>query len=295
MLTEQRNPRSTHIDTLSTLQILQIINDEDAIITRVVRDALPSIAQAVDTITERLQRGGRLIYVGAGTSGRLGVLDAVECVPTYSTPPELVQAIIAGGYEAITNSIEGAEDNAEAGRDDLLALDIAPVDAVVGIAASGRTPYVLGALDTANKIGALTVGISCNTPAPLLNISQIDIALLVGPEIITGSTRMKAGTAQKLVLNMISTTTMIKLGKVYGNLMVDVRPSNEKLVDRARRIICDVTGVSYEQASDLLTQSGQEVKTAIIMSILEVTAEQARALLHQKKGLLHQVIGKKES
>lgn len=292
MLTEQRNPRSTQIDQLSALEILQVINEEDATIAGIVREALPAIAKAVDGIVERMRDGGRLIYVGAGTSGRLGILDAVECVPTYSTPPELVQAIIAGGETAVTHSVEGAEDNAEAGRDDLLTLNISAQDAIVGIAASGRTPYVLGALDTANKIGALTVGISCNLPAPLLNISQIDIALPVGPEVVTGSTRMKAGTAQKLVLNMISTTTMVKLGKVYGNLMVDLRPSNAKLVDRARRIICDVTGLSYEQATDLLDQSNNEVKTAIVMGMLNIGADEARGMIQAKQGMLGQIIQK---
>jgi len=290
MLTESQNPRTADIDQLSTLEMVRRINDEDAQVAGAVRSALPQIAQAIDAIADRLRRGGRLIYVGAGTSGRLGVLDAVECVPTFSTDPSLVVALIAGGTRAITQSVEGAEDSRETGRAELLALDLTADDAVVGIAASGRTPYVLGAVEAAHEIGALTVGVACNVPSTLLDTAQIAIGVPVGAEVITGSTRMKAGTAEKLVLNMLSTGTMIKLGKVYGNLMVDVRPTNGKLVDRARRIIAQVAVVEYDEAARLLDASGSEVKTAIVMAQRGVPAEAARALLNAAHGRLRAVI-----
>jgi len=235
MLTEGRNPRTENIDQLPTLDLLTVMNAEDAAVAQVVRAALPAVAQAVDAIVAAIQKGGRLIYVGAGTSGRLGVLDAVECVPTFGVDPGLVVGIIAGGNAALTNAIEGAEDRTHDGRSDLQAVNLTEQDVVVGIAASGRTPYVLGAIEFANQLGAVTVGIACNQPSPLLDMAPIRIALPVGPEVITGSTRLKAGTAQKMVLNMLSTATMIRLNKVYGNSMVDVRVTNAKLADRARR------------------------------------------------------------
>jgi N-acetylmuramic acid 6-phosphate etherase len=290
MLTESQNPHTSDIDQLSTLELVQRINDEDATVAGTVRSALPQIAQAIDGIAERLRRGGRLIYVGAGTSGRLAVLDAVECVPTYSTDPSVVVALLAGGGRALTEPVEGAEDNADAGRAELLAHSLTANDAVVGIAASGRTPYVLGAVEAANEVGVLTVGIACNVPSPLLDAVQIAIGVPVGAEVITGSTRMKAGTAQKLVLNMVSTGAMIRLGKVYGNLMVDVRPTNTKLVDRARRIIAQVGKVDYDEAARLLDASGSEVKTAIVMARRGVSADEARALLHAADGHLRAVI-----
>lgn len=291
MLTEQRNPRSFGIDQRPTLEILHIMNDEDATVAGAVRQALPAIAQAVDMIAERLRGGGRLFYVGAGTSGRLGILDAAECVPTFSVPPDLVQGIIAGGAAAMTQPVEGAEDSPEAGRHDLMARNLTAQDAVVGIAASGRTPYVVGALNYAREIGTGTAAISCNAPAPVLDAAEIQIAALVGPEILTGSTRLKAGTAQKLILNMLSTATMIKLGKVYNNLMVDVKVSNAKLSDRARRIVREVTGVSLEEAAALLEQTDHEVKPAIVMALLGVSADEARARLAAAKGMLGAVIG----
>ncbi len=291
MLTEQQNPNTSHIDRLSTQEMLTVINQQDASIARTVAQAIPQITLAVDAIVERLQAGGRLIYIGAGTSGRMGILDAVECVPTYGTPPALVQGIIAGGYNAIMRSVEGAEDSREGGRDDLMALNPIAPDCVVGIAASGRTPYVLGAIELANEIDAASIGIACNDPSPLLEAAQIAIPLPVGPEVVTGSTRMKAGTAQKLVLNMLSTGTMIKLGKVYGNLMVDVQPTNEKLVDRASRIIAQVVGVSYEQAVDLLKEAGNNVKVAIVMGKLSVPRSEAKEKLEATNGHLHAVIG----
>lgn len=291
MLTEQANPRSQGIDQRSTLEMLQIINAEDQKVALAVAQALPQIAQAVDGIVEQMQKGGRLFYVGAGTSGRLGVLDAVECVPTYGTPPELVQGIIAGGEGAITHSIEGAEDDAQAGREILVAHGLTSNDAVVGIAASGRTPYALGAVGYAREIGALTIGIACNDPSPLLKGVDIPIGVVVGEEVIAGSTRMKAGTAQKLVLNMLSTAVMIKLGKVYDNLMVDVRASNEKLVIRARRLVERLTGVDEATASALLAQADNDVKTAVVMHRKGVDADAARELLAGAGGRLRAVIG----
>lgn len=286
MLTESRNPRTEHIDQLSTLDLLGVMNDEDATVASAVRAALPAIAQAVDEISARMRQGGRLIYVGAGTSGRLGVLDAVECVPTFSVPVGLVVGIIAGGALALTQPVEGAEDSRDGGRDDLLAHNITTNDSVVGIAASGRTPYVIGALEAAHQAGALTVAVACNSPAPILDAARIKIAALVGPEVITGSTRLKAGTAQKLILNMLSTGVMIKLGKVYGNLMVDVMVTNIKLTDRARRIICEVTGIDYEEATRLLEQSGNQVKVAIVMHTLSLSADEARQRLGAHNGVL---------
>jgi N-acetylmuramic acid 6-phosphate etherase len=290
-LTEQRNPASQNIDQLSTLEMLGIINDEDAKVALVVRNALPDIARAIDAVVTGIQNGGRLIYVGAGTSGRLGVLDASECGPTFSTPPGLVSALIAGGQTAVGTPIEDAEDHPEMGRDAVTALGLTQHDVVVGIAASGRTPYVLGALEAAHQIGAVTVGISCNVPAPLLDMAQIGIGLPVGPEVITGSTRLKAGTAQKMVLNMLTTGSMIRLGKVYGNLMVDMRVANRKLVDRAKRIISEITGVSEDEAGRLLAVADNEIKTAIVVSKRNVTPEKARSLLAEAGGRLRDIIG----
>ena len=290
MLTEQPNPRSAHIDRLSTLEILTIMNDEDATVAAAVRAALPDIAQAVDTIAERLRGGGRLIYVGAGTSGRLALLDAVECVPTFSTDPGQVQAIIAGGQAALTGAVEGAEDDAEAGRAAIRRLGVTARDTVVGVAASGRTPFVIGALEAAQTAGAATVAIACNAPAPLLDVAQVRIAALVGPEVIAGSTRLKAGTAQKMILNMLSTASMIRLGKVYGNLMVDLQVTNQKLARRARQIVSAVGGVSDAEAGRLLAQTGNQVKPAIVMARRGVTAEEARAMLRAAQGMLGPII-----
>lgn len=294
MLTEQSNPHSTQIDRLSALEIVQLMNAEDATVAAVVRAALPEIARAVEAAADRLRRGGRLIYVGAGTSGRLGMLDAVECVPTFSTEPDMVQALIAGGMAALTQAVEGAEDDPDAGRRDLLALNVTERDIVVGIAASGRTPYVLGALGAANEHGAVTVGIACNTPSPVLDAAQIAIPAPVGPEVIAGSTRLKAGTAQKMILNMLSTATMILLGKVYGNRMVDVKVTNQKLADRARRIVSEVVGVNEEQAARLLALADNQVKTAIVIGLLDITPDEARVRLASAQGRLSALIGEKD-
>ncbi len=290
MTTEDTNPNSANIDRLPTLDMLAVINAEDAHVAQAVATALPAIATAVDAIAAQLQQGGRLIYIGAGTSGRLGVLDAAECVPTYGTPPEMVQGIIAGGPTALVHSVEGAEDAPEGGEIDLKAITLTAQDVVCGIAASGETPYVLGAIHYAKQLGCITIGIACNAPSTLLEQVRIPIGVPVGPEVIAGSTRMKAGTAQKLVLNMLSTGTMIRLGKVYGNLMVDVQVSNSKLAGRARRLVAQIAGVDAVQAQTLLDAADGEVKTAIVMQVQQVDAQQARQLLQQVDGHLRQLI-----
>jgi N-acetylmuramic acid 6-phosphate etherase len=291
MLTEEPNPRSKEIDRLDTSEILRVMNEEDKTVANVVEKALPAISQAVDAIVERLHKDGRLIYIGAGTSGRLGLLDAVECVPTFSTSPELVQGILAGGEAAFIRSVENIEDISEAGEADLRAVNLTAQDVVVGIAASGRTPYVLGALAYARSIGAYTIGISCNVPAPVLENVDTAIPIPIGSEVIAGSTRLKSGTAQKMVLNMLSTATMIKLGKVYGNLMVDVKITNEKLGKRARNILMHLTAIDENQAEALLQAADGNVKTAVVMQKRSVTVEEARRLLNEAQGHLNKVIG----
>ena len=282
LATEARNPASEHIDQLSTAQMLQLINDEDARVPSAVAAELPHIAAAVDAIAARFAQGGRLFYIGAGTSGRLGVLDASECPPTFSVPPSLFQGIIAGGDSALRISSEAAEDSAQQGAADLIAAAFTPTDALIGIAASGRTPYALGAVAHARSLGALTIGLSCIPNSPLAQAADIAITPATGPEVLTGSTRMKAGTATKLVLNMLSTGVMIKAGAVFGNLMVNLQPTNGKLVDRAQRIIMAATGVDQPAAAQLLTEAGT-VKTAITMQTLNVdrtTAETRLAAAH---------------
>jgi N-acetylmuramic acid 6-phosphate etherase len=265
LLTEQPNPASASIDSLSTEAMLRVINAEDRKVAEAVEREVPAIARAVDAIVARLEAGGRLFYIGAGTSGRLGVLDASECPPTFSVPPELVQGIIAGGETALSRATETTEDDPAIGVRDLLAHGFGAGDVLVGIAASGRTPYVLGAIAEARRMGATTIGISCTPDSELSAAVEIAIAPLPGPEVVAGSTRMKAGTAQKMVLNMLSTGTFIRLGYVYGNLMVNVQPKNTKLVDRARRIVAQAAGVSYERAGELLEEAGNNVRTAILM------------------------------
>src|SRR5436305_346636 len=255
LLTEQQNAASRDIGSKPTAEVLKIINDEDQKVAPSVAREIPQIAKAVDGIADAIERGGRLFYIGAGTSGRLGVLDAAECPPTFNVPPDLVQGIIAGGEAALAHATEATEDDPEQGKRDLLARGFTRRDVLVGIAASGRTPYVLGAVAAARELGALTIGISCTPDSELSRAVKIAITPLVGPEVIAGSTRMKAGTATKLVLNMITTAVMIRLGYVYGNLMVNVEPKNSKLEDRAKRIIAESAGVSYEQAGELLGKS----------------------------------------
>jgi len=268
LLTEQVNPDSRDIDAQPTLEIIRILNREDQKVAQAVEEELPQIGLAVDAVVQAVKAGGRLFYIGAGTSGRLGVLDAVECPPTFSVSPELVQGIIAGGEAALAHATEATEDDPESGRSDLLARGFTGRDVLVGIAASGRTPYVLGAVKQAREMGAVTVGISCTPDSELARAVDIPITPLTGPEAIAGSTRLKAGTATKLVLNMISTGAMIRLGHVYGNLMVNVQPRNAKLQARACRIIAAACGVSVERAADLLALSGLSVKTAIVMGRL---------------------------
>ncbi len=264
-ITEQRNPDSEHIDRLPTADLLALINRQDQTVPGAVAGALPGITKAVDAIVERFQRGGRLFYIGSGTSGRLGVLDAVECPPTFGVPPGRVQGILAGGNDAVFKAVEGAEDDREAGARDLRSRDCGPVDTVVGISASGRTPYVLDALDYARSIGALTVSLTSNPGSALTSAADIAIVPATGPEIIAGSTRMKAGTAQKLVLNMISTAVMIRMGYVLGNLMVKVQLNNAKLIDRGRRIVSEVTGCAIEEAAEALQAAANDVRIAILI------------------------------
>jgi N-acetylmuramic acid 6-phosphate etherase len=290
LLTEQPNPASAHIDTLATADVLAIINKEDQKVAGAVASEIPQIAQAVDQIADRLRLGGRLFYIGTGTSGRLGVLDAAECPPTFHVEPDQVQGIIAGGQAALARASEASEDDPETGRRDLAARGFASEDALVGIAASGRTPYVLGAVAEANRLGALTVGISCTPDSPLSRLARIAITPLAGPEVIAGSTRMKAGTATKLVLNMLSTATMIRLGYVYGNLMVNVQPRNAKLEDRARRIIAVSAAVTYEHAGELLGQAGGDVRVAILMARLSLDRVSAETRLAAAGGRLSEAL-----
>jgi N-acetylmuramic acid 6-phosphate etherase len=290
-LTEERNPLTSEIDTLPTLSMLTLINREDQKVALVVSDELPNIAAAVEAITARMQRGGRLIYIGAGTSGRLGVLDASECPPTFGTPSALVVGLIAGGPAALTQAVEGAEDNQEGGAAEIDELDVSENDSVIGIAASGRTPYAMGGLQEAKKRGALTISITCNRPSPLEELADIGIALVVGPEVVSGSTRLKAGTAQKMVLNMISTAVMILLGKTYSNLMVDVQPTNAKLRQRARRIVAEATGLDLQRATDILSSCNGEVKTAIVAVLAGISPEIARIRLYETGGYVRKAIG----
>jgi N-acetylmuramic acid 6-phosphate etherase len=290
LLTERTNPASRDIEARSTVEILQIINQEDNKISGAVEAEISNIASAVDAVVEVIWKGGRLFYIGAGTSGRLGVLDAAECPPTFHVSPDLVQGIIAGGEGALARATEGNEDDPAEGKRDLMARQFGPGDALAGIAASGRTPYVLGAVAAARELGALTIGISCTPGSELSRAVKIAITPLVGPEVIAGSTRMKAGTATKLVLNMISTAVMIRLGYVYGNLMVNVEPRNSKLADRAKRIIAESAGVSYEQAGALLAQSAGSVKVAIVMSLLAIDREASEARLAAAGGRIAQAL-----
>ncbi|TQS26746.1 N-acetylmuramic acid 6-phosphate etherase [Microbispora sp. KK1-11] len=279
MATEQSDPRYSGIDTLPTEEIARLMNAADAAVPAAVGRAVPAISAAVDAIAARMADGGRLLYVGAGTSGRLAVLDASECPPTFGTHPDLVQGIIAGGEAALVRSVEGAEDDAEAGAAVIRGKHVGPLDSVVGISASGRAPYVVAAVEQARRLGALTVGLACNTGTPLARAADHAIEVIVGPEVVTGSTRLKAGTAQKLVLNMISTITMIRSGRTYGNFMVDVVASNSKLVDRAARIVSDITGMQVLRAREVLESAGRDVKTAVVMIERGVGADDARALL----------------
>jgi N-acetylmuramic acid 6-phosphate etherase len=290
LLTEQLNPASASLDVLSTEEVLRIINAEDALVAGAVEREIPAIARAVDAIVAAIEKGGRLFYIGAGTSGRLGVLDASEMPPTFSAPPTMVQGIIAGGDAALSRATETTEDDPSIGGGDLLARGFTGSDVLVGIAASGRTPYVLGAVAEARRMGAATIGISCTPESELARAVDIAITPLVGPEVVAGSTRMKAGTAQKLVLNMLSTGACVRLGYVYGNLMVNVQPKNRKLADRARRIIAQAAGVSYERAGELLEESGGSVRTAVVMAKAGVGREEAERRLAAAGGRISKAL-----
>lgn len=288
--TELRNAHTTDIDSLSTLEILQVINREDQLVAEAVAEQLPQIAQAVDLISVRLRDGGRLMYIGAGTSGRLGVLDASECPPTFSTDPGMVVGIIAGGSRALTNAIEGAEDDEQQGVLDVQSQHLSQADTLVGIATSGRTPYVVAAMRYARSVGAATVGIACTTGSLVASEADIMIAPVVGPEVISGSTRLKAGTATKLVLNMLTTASMIKLGKTYGNLMVDLRATNSKLKARSIRIVQELTDLDTEAATALLARCGGELKTAIVAQQCQLDPEAARGRLRSVDGHLRRAL-----
>lgn len=284
LLTEQPNPATAAIDTLPTAEMLRAINTEDRLVAEAVGREIPVIARAVDAIAAAFERGGRLFYIGAGTSGRLGVLDASECPPTFGADPAMVQGIIAGGEPALCRATEATEDDPEMGAADLNSRAFIPRDVLVGIAASGRTPYVLGAVSHAHALGAITVGISCTPDSELARAVDIPISPLVGPEVVAGSTRLKAGTAQKLVLNMLTTGAFIRLGYVYGNLMVNVQPKNSKLADRARRIIAAAAEVSQKRAGELLEASGGRVAVAIVMSRKGCAREEAERMLAEAGG-----------
>lgn len=288
--TEQRNPETMDIDTLSTLDLVTVLNEQDFSVAKAVERAVPAVAESVDLITERIRAGGRLIYIGAGTSGRLGVLDASECPPTFNTPPELVVGLIAGGDHALRHPVENIEDRPEEGIQALRDIDVTARDVVVGIAASGRTPFVIGALRHAREIGAATISLSNVAKSAISRHADIEIAAVTGPEPITGSTRMKAGTAQKMVLNMLTTGTMIRLGKTFGNLMVDVQPSNQKLRDRAIRIVSAATETSPVDAAALLERANNDVKTAIVMHLMGLTPDEARARLEAANGVIRAAV-----
>lgn len=286
LITEQRNPNSVHVDSLSALEIVQLMNDEDKQVPLAIEKCLPQVAQAVECIVAAFQQGGRLVYIGAGTSGRLGVLDASECPPTFGVSPEMVKGIIAGGERALRHPIEGAEDSKAQAVVDLQTIQFSSKDVLVGIAASGRTPYVIGALEYAKSLGSVTVSIASNSNSAMANIVDIAIDTVVGPEVLTGSSRLKSGTAQKLVLNMLTTASMILMGKCYQNLMVDVQASNEKLKARAIRIVMQATDCGKALAEETLKQADQNAKLAIMMILSELDRAQAEALLEKHQGKL---------
>lgn len=290
MITESRNENSMEIDKLSTREILEVINNEDKKVALAVEKEIDAIALAVDGISNAFIDGGRLIYIGAGTSGRLGVLDASECPPTYGTPASQVVGVIAGGKKAILKAVENAEDNRELAVEDLKNLELTDRDIVVGIAASGRTPYVLGGIEYAKSIGAKTVGISCNPGSPVADAVDIGISPVVGAEVVTGSSRMKAGTAQKLVLNMLTTASMIKVGKVYGNLMVDVEATNAKLVERQKKIVIEATGAPRNEAEKALEEADGSCKLAIFMILSGLESKEAKGILEKNKGFIRKAL-----
>ena len=290
LITEQRNPNSMQLDSLSAQELVALINREDQQVALAVEKCLPQIASAVEKIVAAFERGGRLVYVGAGTSGRLGVLDASECPPTYGVKPEMVVGLIAGGDHALRHPIEGAEDNVQQGQADLEEIDFSARDVLVGIAASGRTPYVLGALNYAKQLGATTVSIASNPKSKMAEVADIAIETVVGPEVLTGSSRMKSGTVQKLVLNMLTTASMVLIGKCYQNLMVDVQASNEKLKARALKIVMEATECDNETAANVLAKANGQVKLAILMQLSGLDALEAQSLLDKSNGNLRQAL-----
>ena len=290
LITEQRNPNSMQLDSLSAQELVALINREDQQVALAVEKCLPQIALAVEKIVTAFERGGRLVYVGAGTSGRLGVLDASECPPTYGVKPEMVVGLIAGGDHALRHPIEGAEDNVQQGQADLEEIDFSARDVLVGVAASGRTPYVLGALNYAKQLGATTVSIASNPNSKMAEVADIAIETVVGPEVLTGSSRMKSGTAQKLVLNMLTTASMVLIGKCYQNLMVDVQASNEELKARALKIVMEATECDNEAAANVLTKANGQVKLAILMQLSGLDALEAQSLLDKSNGKLRQAL-----
>ena len=290
LITEQRNPNSMQLDSLSAQELVALINREDQQVALAIEKCLPQIALAVEKIVTAFERGGRLVYVGAGTSGRLGVLDASECPPTYGVKPEMVVGLIAGGDHALRHPIEGAEDNVQQGQADLEEIDFSARDVLVGVAASGRTPYVLGALNYAKQLGATTVSIASNPNSKMAEVADIAIETVVGPEVLTGSSRMKSGTAQKLVLNMLTTASMVLIGKCYQNLMVDVQASNEKLKARALKIVMEATECGNEAAANVLAKANGQVKLAILMQLSGLDALEAQSLLDKSNGKLRQAL-----
>jgi N-acetylmuramic acid 6-phosphate etherase len=290
LTTEASNPASERLDSLSPQEIVSLINSEDAKIAEAVGQQADAIAKAIEVIANRLQHGGRLVYIGAGTSGRLGVLDAAECPPTFNSDPAQVIGIIAGGPGALLRAVEGAEDSPDLATQDLKNIDLCSHDVLVGIATSGRTPYVLGALDYARSQGTYTIGLCCNRDAAISARAELSIAPIVGPEILSGSTRMKAGTATKMVLNMLSTGAMVRLGKIYGNLMVDLQATNTKLAERSKRIVCKITDIPPERAELLLQQCDGELKTAIVSYRLDLAPDQARLRLSNARGHLRKAL-----
>lgn len=292
MSTETRNPNTMNLDTMSPLEIVTVMNQEDARVAAAITPALPQIAQCVTWAAESVGQGGRIVYMGAGTSGRLGVLDAVECPPTFGVAPEVVVGLIAGGEKAFVKAVEGAEDSRELGRTDLVEIGLAPRDIVIGIAASGRTPYVLGGLDYAKEVGCHTVAISCNPGSAIGKAAELAIEVVPGPEVLTGSTRLKSGTCQKLILNMISTATMVRSGKAYQNLMVDVMQTNEKLVVRAQNIVMEATGCDRQTAAEKIAQAGGNAKTAITMILADCDACEARNRLEKARGHVRDAIAR---
>ena len=293
LATESSNPKTNNLDVMSVKEIVKTMNEEDQTVALAVEKVLPQIEEAIYIVSDRLSYGGRLFYIGAGTSGRIGLLDAVECPPTFSTPPQMVQAVLAGGYGAVMVAVEGAEDDEVLGKNDLIDVNLTSSDVVIGIAASGRTPYVAGALAYAQSIGAKAISLTSNLQSAISRYADVAIEVETGPEILSGSTRLKAATAHKMVVNMISTASMVQIGKVYKNLMVDVNASNFKLKERAKKIVCDATNVTYEEAEQALAETGYNVKQAIVMILTGSTAEEVVQLLEQAKGKVRVAIGEK--